>query len=252
MLVLSFFWGVLYRVEENLPNLIVYVVDFDGQVPPYTDTTPLVGPLITQMTEQIVATNSMPHLGYITMNATDYNKDPVSVRNAVYDEHAWGAIVINPNATALLQAAVETGNVSYDPLGACQVIWLEARDQDTVYDYLLPQLTSLQTEILSKFGEMWAGQVLANNSIPRTTLQRVPQAINPAIGFSMFSLRPFDPPVVTPAVSIGLIYLIILAFFSVPFYLPNHMKLMVPKEHPPVKFWHTIVWRVCPLPVTVN
>lgn len=94
------------------------------------------------------------------------------------------------------------------------------------------------------FGQMWTPQVLANDSIPRTTLQRVPQALSPAIGFSTFSLRPFSPPVAIPAMTIGLIYLIIISFFTFAFFLTIHMKFMdTSSGHPPLKFWQLILWR---------
>ncbi|KAL8742082.1 MAG: hypothetical protein Q9184_008306 [Pyrenodesmia sp. 2 TL-2023] len=92
---------------------------------------------------------------------------------------------------------------------------------------------------------MWTSMVLQNTTIPRENLQRVPQALSPAIGFSQFSLRPFRPAVITPTVTIGLIYLIILSFFSFAFYLPIHMKFLRPEEHPPIKFPAFIVWRWC-------
>lgn len=90
---------------------------------------------------------------------------------------------------------------------------------------------------------MWTGMVLENTTISRENLQRVPQALSPAIGFSQFSLRPFHPAVVTPAVTIGLIYLIILSFFSFAFYLPIHMKFLTPEGFPPMQFPSFIVWR---------
>ena len=134
-------------------------------------------------------------MGFITMDPAVFDHDPMKVRQAVYDFKAYAAIVINANATALLQQAVQQGNSSYDPLGACQTIWVEARDQDTIYDYVLPSLTQLQTEVTSQFGQMWTGRVLQNTSIPITNLQAAPQALSPAIGFSMYSLRPFTPAV---------------------------------------------------------
>ena len=240
------YWAVLFHVEQNLNSLIVYVVDFDGQVAPYTGVEPMIGPMITQMTEQMVSVspmNKMPHLGYVTKDASAFNDDPIQVREAVYQQQAWAAIVINPNATALLRQAVEQGNSSYDPTGACQIIYVAARDQETVSSYILPHLNMLQTQITSKFGPMWTEQVLSNDSISRTTLASVPQALSPAIGFSTYSLRPFVPAVVTPAVTIGLIYLIILAFFSFPFFLPIHMKFIEPRAHPPLIFYQLIIWR---------
>ncbi|MCJ1304249.1 hypothetical protein MMC08_007061 [Hypocenomyce scalaris] len=240
--VLSLYWAALYHVESNLSSLIIFVVDFDGQLAPYTGVTPLVGPMITQTTEAMVASGPI-HLGYGTLPPSSFNNDPMQVRKAVYEQQAWAAIVINANATALLQQAVDTGNASYDPLGACQVIWVEARDQDTYYDYVLPELNTLQTQITSQFGQTWAGMVLANTSISRANLQRAPQALSPAIGFSQFSLRPFDPPQIIPAITIGLIYLIIIAFFSFPFFLPIHMKFLTSPGHPPLKFYQLIIWR---------
>ena len=243
-MVLSLYWAVLFHVGQNISSLDVFVVDFDGTQAPFTGVTPLVGPLITQTTEKMISSGSSGgHLGYVTMDPAIFDNDPLQVRQAVYDWHAWAAIVINANATGLLQQAVEQGNASYDPMGACQTIWVKARDQDTYSNYVLPQLMALQTEVLSMFGQMWTGTVLKNTSIPITNLQAAPQALSPAIGFSQFDLRPFGPSVVTPAVTIGLIYLIIIAFFSFTFFLPIYMKFVTPQGHPPLKFWQFIATR---------
>lgn len=240
------YWGVLFNVEQNLSSLNVFVVDFDGTQAPYTGVTPLLGPMLTQMTTKIISSGqSGNHLGYINIDPAEFDHDPMKVRQAVFDYKAWAAIMINANATALLQQAVQQGNASYDPLGACQQVWVEARNQDTYYAYILPQLNNLQTEITSMFGQMWTKMVLQNTSIPVTNLQAAPQALSPAIGFSMFSLRPFAPSVTTPAVTIGLIYLIILAFFSFTFFLPIYTKLITPEGHPTIKFWKFIAIRWC-------
>lgn len=240
--VLSLYWGVLFHVEQNISSLVVYVVDFDAQVAPYTGLTPLVGPMITQMTDEMLRSPA-PHLGYDSIPHSVFHSDPLEVREAVYNQKAWAAIVINPNATALLQQAVEQGNASYDPLGACQVIYVVARDQETHNSYILPQLNELQIEVASAFGKMWAGLVLQNDSISRANLQAVPQALNPAIGFSHFSLRPFSPAVAIPSLTVGLIYLIIISFFSFSFYMPIHMRFLSSEGHPPLKFWQHIAWR---------
>lgn len=244
LVVLSLYWGVLSRTYQNLSSVDVFVVDFDGTQAPYTGVTPLIGPLITQTTEKIISSGqSGGHLGYMTMDPAYFNNDPMEVRRAVYHYKAWAAIIINANATALLQQAVQQGNASYDPLGACQTIWVEARDQDSVFEYVFPALVNLQTEITSQFGQAWTETVLKNTSIPITNLQAAPQALSPAIGFSMFNLRPFGPPVAIPAVTIGLIYLIIMAFFSFTFFIPIYSRLVTPGGHPTIKFWKFILIR---------
>lgn len=235
------YWAVLSHVNENVSSLTIFVVDFDG-IAPYTTVAPQIGPFIVQATEQRLAAPK-PHLGYETVPPAHFANDPMNVRQEIFDQKAWAAIIINANATALLQQAVETGNKSYDPLGACQIVWVEARDQDTIHAHVGPELQSLAVSITSQFGARWTQQVLRNKDIPNTNLEAAPQALSPAIGFTFFNLRPFDPPVTVPAVTIGLIYLIIISFFSFAFYMPTHMKFLIPAGHPPLHFNQFIIYR---------
>ncbi|KAF2658744.1 hypothetical protein K491DRAFT_652304 [Lophiostoma macrostomum CBS 122681] len=245
--VLSIYWGVFFNVENRLKHLLVYIVDFDG-VAPYDNTgnAPFVGPTIVQMAQQLVS-SGQPNLGYGVRPASDFNNDPLLVRQAVYDFDAWAAIIINPNASALLYSAIATGNASYDPLGACQLVFQDSRDDTNWYDFMLPLLSTFMTDAQSMVGQQWARMALKQASNPTTlaNMQTAPQAINPAIGFSEFNLRPFYPYTAIPAVSIGLIYLIIVSFFSFSFYLPIHMQYLNPKGHPPLKFWQLVLWRWC-------
>lgn len=128
--ILSLYWGVLFRVEQNMSALVVWVVDFDGQVAPYTDTTPLVGPAVVQVAESSISPSGS--IGWGSLPASGFNNDPMEVRQAIYDEKAWAAIIINANSTTLLQDAVNTGNSSYDPMGAAQLIYVQARDETTL------------------------------------------------------------------------------------------------------------------------
>jgi hypothetical protein len=242
--VLSLYWAVLYHVEQNLSSLVVFVVDFDGQVAPYTNISPIVGPMIVQTAQSLLAPSGT--VGWQSQPPSVFNYDPIAVRQAIYAEKAWAAIIINPNATALLQEAVNNGNASYDPMGAAQVVYVEARDETTLDNYVVPQLQQFQTQVTSSFGQMWAGQVLSRASTDASVLaniQAAPQALSPAIGFSTFNLRPLFPETATPAITIGLIYLIIISFFSFSFYLPIHMKFIQPEGHRPIHFYQLIIWR---------
>jgi hypothetical protein len=179
------------------------------------------------------------------MPASLFNSDPVEVRQAIYDENAWAA-VINANAIALLQEAVTNGNTSYDPIGAAQIIYVQARDESTLGNYLLPVIQKFESMVTAQFGRTLAQQTLQRAATTRSVLvniQAAPQAVSPAIGFSTFNLRPFFPPVATPAITIGLICLIIISFFSFSFYLPIHMKFTQSSGHRPLKFYQLIFWR---------
>jgi hypothetical protein len=81
--VLSLYWAVLYRVEQNLRSLRVFVVDFDGQAPPYDSVNPVVGPLVVNLTEKSV--QQPVTLGYVTLPPSQFNNDPLAVREAVYN-----------------------------------------------------------------------------------------------------------------------------------------------------------------------
>jgi hypothetical protein len=205
--VLSIYWGVFFELENRLSHLAVYVVDMDG-VAPFDNTgiQPFVGPTITGLVEQTLS-EGKPTLGWTIRPASQFNNDPMQVRQAVYDFHAWAAIIINPNATAMLYQAVATGNTSYEPLGACQLVYMDSRDDTNWYDFMLPIISPFMIQAQSMVGQRWAGMVMQNASNPNAlgNIQAVPQAINPAIGFSEYNLRPFYPYTGIPAVSIGLI-----------------------------------------------
>jgi len=123
--VLSMYWATLFRVEENLEKLTVYIVDFDGQAP-YGANTPIVGPAVTNIMLETVSAG--PHLGFVQYPPSHFGNDPIAVRQAVFDQEAWAAIIINANATDMLYSAVQNGNTSYDPLGACQLVFIDSRD----------------------------------------------------------------------------------------------------------------------------
>lgn len=227
--VLSIYWASLFHVEQNLSSLVVYVVDMDAQAAPYnaSGVTPLVGPIITNLARTMVASGS-PTLGWGPMFASDFDYDPMNVRQAVYNFDAWAAIIINPNATALLQEAVQIGNTSYDPMGAVQLVYQDSRDDTNWYDFIYPIVSQFQTQATEMVGREWARMVLqeaTSNTTLLANLAAVPQAVSPAIGFSEYNLRPFYPYQVIPAVTVGLIYLIILSFFSFAFYLPIWFKV---------------------------
>lgn len=151
---LSLYWGVLFRVEQNLSSLVVWVVDFDGQEAPYNTSgiTPIVGPAMVKAAQMLVAPTGA--LGWGPLPPSHFNNDPLEVRQRIYDYKAWAAIIVNANATALLQEAIRTGNTSYDPMGAAQLIYVQARDETTHSQYVLPQLQMFQTQVTSSFGKV--------------------------------------------------------------------------------------------------
>ncbi|KEF51698.1 uncharacterized protein A1O9_12333 [Exophiala aquamarina CBS 119918] len=221
--VLSLFWGSLYTVRNHLHTLDVWIVDFDGRVAPAVNETSsqIVGSTIIE-TARAREASPQPHISYHIKLAADFDYDPMKVREAIYNNKAFSAIIVNPNASSLLRQAVTRGDALYDPKHACQTIYVEARDQVAINSYIIPELNAFQHRVSSAFADGWIPEVLGliANGTTLTTLP--PQTLSPAIGFTTINLRPFGPSQVLPAVTVGLIYLIIIAFFSYTFFLPTH------------------------------
>ncbi|MBA7489573.1 hypothetical protein ES702_00107 [subsurface metagenome] len=244
--ILSIYWGVLFDVKHNLHKATVVVVSFEGTAP-YEDYTPIVGPWVWAECEREMASR-YDHLGFVQKSPADFNYDPHEVRLSVFNEEIWAAIIINSNATALLRQAVETGNSSYDPRGAALMVYNQARDIESYNFYIVPVLRRIIYDATTTFATDWAQQVLANTTLNSTIYSQAPQAVSPGIAFTTLNLRPFDPPTAIPTITIGLIYLIIIAFFAFSFFISTHMKFVLPNPlapHPPLKFPQLILYRWC-------
>jgi uncharacterized protein DUF3533 len=237
---LSLYWGALSNVERNLPTLTVWVVDFDGQAAPYNTTSPFVGPIVI---ETIVnrSLSKYDRLGWKIMSPRDFQNDLSQVKQRIYEEHAYAAIVVNHNATALLRASVQQGNKSYDPNGAGEVIYMSARDQITYSSYILPAIVDVVNSVLHAFGSEWIMDLSSN--VTSQDIFRVPQAINPGIDFTFIDLRPFGPAVASPSITVGLVYLIIFSFFSFPFFMPLYDDF-ISRDHPRLRPSHMITLRI--------
>lgn len=239
--ILSLFWGSLFAVNDNLAALNVWIVDFDDAA------NPVIGPTVVEAARARQAA-PQPHITYAIRPASEFDNDPMQVRLAIYDNRAYSAIVIQPNASTLLREALTSGSASYDPRGACETIYVEARDQTAIGTYIVPELEAFQTEVVPVFAERWVPEALSLTASPPSI---PPLALSPAIGFTTINLRRFAPSTATPAVTVGLIYLIIIAFFSYAFFMPTHthfVQQVSPSpegevRHRKLYFHHLVVWK---------
>ncbi|KAI0799946.1 MNNG and nitrosoguanidine resistance protein [Xylaria sp. FL0064] len=240
---LSMFWAVFCNTQNNLRNLEVHVADFDSQVAPYNKVEALVGPVITNLARKIHSSSLHQSLGYRISPHLSINTARMAVRRAVYNWDAWAAVVINPNATSALLHAVLNGDSSYDPTGAVQYIIQTARQESTTNSYIVPQLQILMSQSVTRFGAAWSKMLLTNSSFSSLVMAEASAAVSPGIVPLKIDIRPFEPSTATPAVTMGLVYLIVVSFFSFSFLLPIHNKYIQPQGHPPLHFWHLIIWR---------
>ena len=66
-------------------------------------------------------------------------------------------------------------------MGACQLTYLDSRDDTAWYDFINPLISSFMTEATSMVGQQWTQAVMTNASTDATLVRnaaRVPQALS--------------------------------------------------------------------------
>lgn len=77
-----------------------------------------------------------------------------------------------------------------DPLGAGAIITSQAREIESYNQYITPVLVRFASDINLSFGRNWTQLVPTNSTLSPRIYSSAPQALSPAIGSSVFNLRP--------------------------------------------------------------
>ncbi|CAE6527088.1 unnamed protein product [Rhizoctonia solani] len=199
---LPVYWGSLARTNTHAPSLKMWVMDRDGGE---IGQTVVQGLLVTTQSE------TKQHLGWLQVPGDHVD----NVGDAIVDEQAWGAVVINPGASARLAAARATGNSSYSPMSAITFYYAQARNEQATGSYVNPLTTQALTQILQQYNARSAASYLASISGNASALQAVtsaPQTLTSGVWWTIENLRPYNAPVATALTLVGQIYLCIFAF----------------------------------------
>ncbi|KAF7298492.1 DUF3533 domain-containing protein [Mycena kentingensis (nom. inval.)] len=196
----SIYWGSVWSSpRHSLPG---WIVDFDGG---------LVGQSVAQALSAIEPTSSS--VSWTVVPASQFPGGVAQIEDAVVKEKTWYALIINSGASANLTAAVATPDASYTPSNAVTFIGSEARNEN-IYR-IHSRVVSAQLEAITHdFGLSFLRNISSANNLAQL-LSVAPQTVSRPIYFSSVNLRPFDVPVASAVTFVGLIYLLILAFFIV-------------------------------------
>ncbi|KAH8159318.1 hypothetical protein CIB48_g8925 [Xylaria polymorpha] len=140
----SLYWEAFHDMQNNLRAVEVHAVDFDGEVSPSNNVTAIVEP-----DGQYIHRHGIVRWVYHVISPAQHDYSPIEVGRHVYNWGVWAAIIVNPNATALLFEAVRSGNTSW-------------------------------RHPLNHFGTRWSWMLLANNFSP-TVMAKAPTAVNPGV-----------------------------------------------------------------------
>ncbi|TFK75436.1 hypothetical protein BDN72DRAFT_757861 [Pluteus cervinus] len=195
--VFSIYWGALCKVPAR--RVTGWLVDFDGDRVGQSLTTKLLN-------------LTCPDIIWTVQPASNFPNGVVDLENAVVGEQCWVAIAINAGATARLNAALQSDDQAYNGSTAITAFGVEARNENAYRTFLRPatetalqKITfSLSTEIIAEIQANSTGfRAIASSTIVRP------------VWYTVDNLRPFDVPVATAVTFVGLIYLLILAFYVV-------------------------------------
>ncbi|KAG8686442.1 hypothetical protein FRC08_012504 [Ceratobasidium sp. 394] len=199
---LPVYWGSLARSATHAPSLKAWVIDRDGGE---------IGQAVVQGLLATTQTGTKQHLGWRQVPA-DHVSD---VGDAIVDEQAWAAVVVNANASARLAAARASGDSSYNPMSAITFYYAQARNEQATGTYVNPLTTAALTQILQTYNAKSVAAYLTSISGNTTAVQALvsaPQTMTSGAWWTTENLRPYNAPVATALTLVGQIYLCIFAF----------------------------------------
>ncbi|GAB1528084.1 hypothetical protein RhiTH_011275 [Rhizoctonia solani] len=130
---LPVYWGSLARSATHAPSLTTWVIDRDGGE---------IGQSVVQGLLETTRSGSKSHLGWRQLDPNEVS----DVAEAVIDEKAWGAVVINAGASSRLNAARIVGNSSYNPTTSITFYYAQARNELATGNYVVPLTTAALTQ----------------------------------------------------------------------------------------------------------
>ncbi|KAJ9092723.1 hypothetical protein QFC19_008648 [Naganishia cerealis] len=214
-LALPLYWGSFWKASNHSENLTVMILNRDSSSP-----TSLGSAIVTAGISNRNGTSTngslVGRLGFFEGDIADY-PDEASVINAVVEQKWWGAVVVNTDATAQLQAARQSGNTTYDPRSAIGFYYVQARMESAINGYLVP----ITSALLVQTTESWSAQSIAGylasiagNTTAVQALASAPRTVTPAVSYTSYNLRPFSNPVATAVTLVGQIYMLIIRITS--------------------------------------
>ncbi|KAL1690683.1 hypothetical protein GGG16DRAFT_55197 [Schizophyllum commune] len=199
--IFSIYWGALWKIPAH--PLKGWVIDFDGD---------RIGSTVSNALVQSSAGGSK--INWIPRYASEFRNGDSDIADAILNEKAWIAVIINREATSTLQHAIASADASYNGSSALTAYGVEARSENAYRTILNPVLQSTMQQIAAQFSRQTAAQV-ANSTNISEILRNAPQLITQPVSYTLVNIRPFDVPVASAVTFVGCIYQVILAFFVV-------------------------------------
>ncbi|KAI0752228.1 hypothetical protein BC629DRAFT_1555353 [Irpex lacteus] len=200
---LPVFWGALSNSPKYTPNLEAWFINRDGG---------RIGNTLWDSFNNKSAPATL-RLGWVRVDPAAAGTDG-QIMDAIVQQQAWVAVVIEANATTRLSRARANGDASYDPTSAITMYYAQARHEVAVGNYVLPLtqalLSSSCTAYATGSAQRYFAQITPGDSVNATAvnlLSVAPQTISPAVAWKTVNLRPYTAPAAQAVTLVGNIFL---------------------------------------------
>lgn len=213
IVVLCFYWGSLYRRDRRYHNLRMLVVSEDtqvGQLPPLIGETVLAVAQLNQM---------LQYGNWEVQNITEFTELARSHNNTVFEEvrrqinhrNYWSAIYVSANATANLYGKLLGQDLQTSTL--IQAINASGRDPILSTTYISNLIRAFQTLFLQAASSNIYPALLSSMTPSQISSMSIDALSDPLL-FDRIDLLPIVSPVIYAPLQLGLVYLVVFAFFQ--------------------------------------
>ncbi|KAG0210566.1 hypothetical protein BGX28_009202 [Mortierella sp. GBA30] len=209
---MALYFGAEFQSDARMKNFDIMVVDLDQA---------MIGIQYLNYTRMLNKQPGQPN--WSIQDATLY-PNMSSIQDEVRSGQFWGAVVVQPNASANLNMAYAYQYKAYDPTQAFAFIYDGGRDPLVVKPHIVANMYTQFLQFSKLFNPLWVQFVLgysATQNFNVTTLSRSPQVMGTPIAFEEFDLHPLSASIITSATSVAYIWIFLVAGGST--YLVAHI-----------------------------
>ncbi|KAF9390381.1 hypothetical protein CPC16_005119 [Podila verticillata] len=196
---MALYFSAEFQKTSHLVNLNVLVVDLDHS---------MIGSNFLNFTQQDNLVG-----GQINWSVQSY-KDLNSVIKDVENGNYWGAMVVQTNASLMLNRALSEPLTDYDPTKAFLFVYDGGRDPLTVKPYIVASMYTQFLQFTKYFNPAWIKFVLEyadENNATLTPLASAPQVLGTPVAFEEMDLHPLTATIITSATTVAYIWIFLVA-----------------------------------------
>ncbi|KAH3664363.1 hypothetical protein WICMUC_005748 [Wickerhamomyces mucosus] len=247
LIIMSIFWGSLYKRTRYYKNLHYLVVLDEGEI-----TTPLVSEVFIKVFNSSQVQNVLGTFNFV--NITEFTELSLKKQHTNYEElteqihqlNYWGGFYVPPNATLDYFQALQIANSSFNPNELIKFIFETGRDPLTIPSYVLPIIEGIEGNFV-EYAQQYITLNLLETLSSTESINLVEKAPNllSAFWFQYVDRRPNDfGPIIIAITALGLLYADVMSFHQYNFASSIHdtiIKKIKPKQY---LIYHILVGQI--------